>query len=253
MNRSCFNSFLPAVLGAASIALVSSAFTAPANAYGVINGNITIDSTNDVGRTLDPVKWLVPAGTQGSNGTLPVALSTLATIQVKSFTSSALTLGISFNNTTQLSNSLSNASIVSFGFGVSPNATGVSVNGSSVFTEAVVQTGQQMFPGGFKQIDVCVYAANNCSGGNVNQGLQAGQSTTFDITIFSDSFYNSTQRTNVVTLSDFPVKFQTSVGSFESAGVPEPITVFGSGLALGFGALFKRQMGQRHKRAVAKS
>lgn len=261
MRSSSFNSFLPAVLGTASIALVSSAFTASsANAYAVyLNGrtagdpasalyDVNINSQN-IGRTLDPVEWLVPAGTKGDS-VLPTDLTARANITIQDLTSNLLTLAITLTNTTQGYAS----SILSFGFGVSPNATGVTLeqNGNVVFDRAIIQNGQQQFAGGFKQIDVCLYAANGCAGGDVKQGLQSGQSDTFTLKIAGD-FRTSEANKFSVTLSDFPLKFQTDAGSFEPAGVPEPITVFGSGLALGFGALFKRQMAKRPKKAVVKA
>lgn len=260
MKSSYFNSFLPTILGTASIALMSSVFTAPANAYSVyLNGktagdpsgalyDVNINSTN-IGRTLDPVKWLVPAGTQGDSGRLPVNLTALANITVNNLTATKLELAITLTNTTQGYTS----SILGFGFGVSPNATSVKMTTvGGVFESSIVQNGQQQFPGGFKQIDICIYAANNCSGGDVKQGLQSGQSDTFVLEI-SGNFWDKALQKNSVTMSDFPLKFQTAAGSFEPAGVPEPITVFGSGLALGFGALFKRQVAKRQKTAIVKS
>ncbi|MGA9378638.1 MAG: cistern family PEP-CTERM protein, partial [Phormidium sp.] len=238
MRSSCFNSFLPAVLSTASIALVSPIFTAPANAYGVyLNGktagnpgdalyDVNIVSPEDVGRQLDPVKWLVPAGTKGDT-ILPVDLTAQANITVDSLTSNLLKMSVTLSNTTQGYTS----SILGFGFGVSPDATSVRVNGSTIFDTAIIQKGQQQFTGGFKQIDVCIYAVG-CNGGDVKEGLQSGQSTTFTLEI-SGNFWDSALGKNSVTLSDFPIKFQTGSGSFEPAGVPEPITVFGSGLALG--------------------
>lgn len=263
MGNSSFNSFLPAVLGAASIALVSPTLTAPANAYTVqTNGrtagdpggwlyDVTLNS-GDIGRNLDPIKWLVPAGTtNGSGETTQVALSAITNVKVKDFTNTALTLAINITNTTQVLAG-GNASILAFGFGISPDATSVSINGSSIFDTAIVQSGQQQFAGGFKQIDVCIFSAG-CKGGDVKSGLQAGQTTSFELTINSKSFWDAEKSTNFVTLSDFPMKFQTSDGSFEPAGVPEPMTILGSGLALGFGALFKRQVAKRDKKLIVKS
>ncbi|OKH37900.1 hypothetical protein NIES2119_12200 [[Phormidium ambiguum] IAM M-71] len=268
MGNSSFNSFLPAVLGAASIALISSTFAAPANAYAVyLNGKTAgdpggalydvnlvdgdISQGGDINRTLDTVKWLVPAGTKGDS-ILPVDLTAEASMTVKGLTSNLLTLAITLTNTTTTSYT---SSILGFGFGVSPNATSVKLtntDGVTIFDSAIIQNGQQQFPGGFKQIDLCVYAANNCTGGDVKQGLQSGQSDSFILEI-AGSFWNNDLQRNSVTLSDFPLKFQTDAGSFEPAGVPEPMTVLGSGLALGFGALFKRQVAKRDKKVVVKS
>ncbi|WP_258823483.1 hypothetical protein, partial [Klebsiella pneumoniae] len=79
---------------------------------------------------------------------------------------------------------------------------------------------------GFKGIDICAFAANNCGGGDIKDGLQAGSSDTIDLRIMG--YFSSG-----VTIASYPMKFQTSNGSYSVAGVPEPITVVGSGLALG--------------------
>lgn len=264
MRTSSFTSLVPAIFGAASIALASSVFSAPANAYSVtLNGgtagnpggalyDVGLDSDNDIGRALDPVRWLVPAGTR-SNATsspLPYDISAQADIQVTSLTPDLLELVIKLTNTT-VAGLNRQASIVSFGFGVSPDATGVKLiqDNNVVFDEAIIQDKSQNFPGSFKQIDVCLLAANNCGGGNVNQGLQIGQSDTFTLQIFGSFGSNP----SAVTLSDFPLKFQTNYGSFEAAGIPEPLTVAGSGLALGIGALLKKQAGKRRNKEAVKS
>lgn len=81
MKITFVKSFLPAVVAAASLTLASSAFS-PANAYGVTpTGAITLNS-GDKGRTLDPMKWLVPQNTVGSTGKLPVNLSAQAVVKV---------------------------------------------------------------------------------------------------------------------------------------------------------------------------
>ncbi|HEY9651314.1 MAG TPA: cistern family PEP-CTERM protein [Coleofasciculaceae cyanobacterium] len=262
MKTASRTALLPAIFGAASIALASSLFSAPANAYTVnLNGRIAgdpggalydvgVDSDNDIGRALDPITWLVPAGTQGDTGILPYDISAQANITLKNLTSDLLELVITLTNTT-VAGPDRQASIVSFGFGVSPDATGVQISqeGNIVFDQAIIQNGQQQFPGGFKRIDVCIYGANNCSGGNVNQGLQIGQSDTFTLKISGKFGTNP----SAVTISDFPLKFQTNYGSFEPAGIPEPLTVAGSGLALGIGALLKKQSAKRSSKEVVKS
>lgn len=47
---------------------------------------------------------------------------------------------------------------------------------------------------------------------------------------------------------DFPLE---KVGSFTVAKVPEPLTILGSGVALGFGALFKKSISKNRKKLKA--
>lgn len=259
MKSAFVTRFLPIVMAATGIAVASSAYS-PANAYAVgQNGqtagnpasplyNISLQGgdisiNGDVGRQLEPITWLVPA-----NGTNPsVNLSAKADIRVKSFSSNLLSLAINLSNTTVSS---FQSAIVSFGFGVSPDATGVTLeqNGSEKVVFDKAQLGGN-FTGGFKNIDICVLGANNCSGGNVNEGLQSGGN--FDTFVLNIA--GSFGKTPSVTLSDFPLKFQSQDGSYEPAGVPEPLTVVGSGLALGFGVLFNREVSKRRNKVKIKS
>jgi len=148
---------------------------------------------------------------------------------VSSYSSSTIVLDISIFNTTILDpGSLDNAAITAFGFGVSPDATAVLSSAGSVFDMVGEGSGpQQNFPGGFKGIDVCLFA-DGCAGGNVNNGLQAGDSDSLQVTI---SALTGTSFGDTTDLLFFPAKFQTSLGSYEPAGcvdgnnctsVPEP-------------------------------
>jgi PEP-CTERM motif len=106
---------------------------------------------------------------------------------------------------------------------------------------AHISAGQHEALGGFKQIDVCVFAANNCSGGTINDGIQSrGHLDTFTVDI--KGVFGATPK---VTLSTFAVKFQTQTGSFEFPGgsttgggggggpsVPEPGSLVLLGAAL---------------------
>ncbi len=254
MRSSIVTSFVSTVTAAASIAVISSAF-APANAYSVIRTNAQAGNPSsflydvglnagDIGRQLDPVTWSIP---KNSNNTgLPVELSAKAEIKVENFTSKMLSLAIKLSNTTVAN---FHSSIVSFGFGVSPDANGAQLISSAQQTyDAVRIKPNGNFPGGFKNIDVCVYSGRGCNGGDIKKGLQGGQSDTFMLNIFGNFGSDPS-----VTLSAFPLKFQTEQDSYEAAGVPEPITVVGSGLALGFGALFKKESAKKRKKAEVKA
>lgn len=142
-------------------------------------------------------------------------LSANALFDVTAISTTSVTFAITLTNTTAPSSF--QASIVSLGFYVDPNATSASItnNGDAITWE--VDLSQPNFPGGFQDIDVCLYAANNCQGGNVNQGLvnnPSPNSDTFTLTLngtFPDGL-------DFLDSNNFPIKFQTEAGSFEFTG-----------------------------------
>jgi hypothetical protein len=205
--------------------------------------------SSDVGQSFS-LDWLVPAGTVGDS-TLPVDLTAEINFSIEAFTLDAagndtLRLGLDIANTTDLSAYPdSNSAIVAFGFGVDPNATASLVTAGGVF-DMVDEGfgGQQQFSGGFQQIDVCIFA-QGCSGGNVNLGLQAGDTDSIVLDIMGDFDMGGTSSVGALTLLDFPLKFQGTWGSFETPGqsVPEPGT-----LALLGGGLIGVTIGARRRR-----
>lgn len=191
-------------------------FTAPV-------GAITIDDINDD----FTITWFLAQGGSDNDGggTAPFDLQAHATVDITALSPTSVTLLITLTNQTTPPLG-QNSGITSFGIGVSPNATGVTFTDTADagFTNAEVQGGQQNYPGGFKNIDVCVFT-QGCSGGSQGSALAAGASDTFTLVIVG-AFTG-----NAVTLAPFPIKFQTSGGSFEFAGTedinptPEPGTV----------------------------
>ncbi|MCW5617754.1 MAG: cistern family PEP-CTERM protein [Nitrosomonas sp.] len=203
-------------------------------------------SAADVGDSFS-VNWLVPSGTGG----LPVNLAASSIWTINSYTANSIQIGISITNDTDLSTQPTrNANIVSFGFGTVPNSTASLVTPGSVFDNVGAGQGApQNFPGGFSAIDICLWPNNNCSGGNINLGLTPGSTDSIVLAaaprsgVYGDS----------VDLLFFPLKFQTTWGSFEPAGVPtsgpsiqqipEPgiLTLIGIGL-FGLGVLRRRRI-----------
>jgi len=175
------------------------------------------------------------------------ALGAAATFTVTSFSDSAVGLAITLGHTTDLvAAGLENAAILSMGFGVDPDVVATLTSAGSVFgTVDEGSGGQQSFPGGFKQVDVCIFAAG-CSGGSVNDGLAAGETDSFQISLtpVSSDFSDG------VTLAFFPIKLQTSAGSFEPPGdltppIPEPTSM----LLYAAGLLVVGVGGQRIRKA----
>jgi len=199
-------------------ALVLSLFATQASAY-------TISSVGD--------SFLVDWSTTTTNGSL---ISANSTFTVDSFSTTAIALTIDITNTTILTSLLTNADITTFGFGVDPNATATLVSAGSTFDMVSAGSGpHQNFPGGYKDIDICIYA-DGCSGGNTTHGLRAGETDTVKILLSGD--FSS----GFAELLYFPLKFQTSNGSYEPAGcvngdctsIPEPTVpaLLGIGLLL---------------------
>lgn len=253
--------FAMSLLASAGAILVTSSNCSVAQAYTVtFNGrtagnpsgqplqDIGLDSRFDINRTLDPTIWSLSAGTSNDEGdTLTESILGKAVITVLNLAENVLSLKIDVSNLTNPSDPNYKAAIVGLWFGVTPDATSATLNQGNTF-DAVRVDPDGNAPGGFKSIDICIYAANNCEGGNVNQGLQAGESDSFIIDIFGNfGVYNAdgTYSHSAVTISDFGSKWQTDDGSYEVAGVPEPITILGTGAALGFGVFMKRRTAKR--------
>lgn len=166
-------------------------------------------TADDVGESF-PVSWTLPA-----RADIP-ELTATAMFEVVELTANRLVLDVRISNQTAES---FQAAITSFGFGITPTATDVALSvidgNTATFETVVINQNQQNFPGGFKDINVCIFAANNCSGGAVMQGLQSGSSEdAFRLEIAGD--FGATPS---VSLAAFPIKFQTEVGSFELAEI----------------------------------
>ena len=215
-------------------------------------GALTIDNINDD----FTINWVLAQGGSDNDGggTAPFDLKAQATFDITAISDTSVTLLITLTNQTTPPPG-QNSGITSFGIGVNPNATGVTFTDTpdAGFTNTVLQNGQQNYPGGFKQIDVCVFT-QGCSGGGQPTALAAGASDTFTLVI-AGAFTGHT-----VTLAPFPIKFQTSQGSFEFAGIedinpaPEPGTVLllSSGLiVLGLTRWRKRRHEGQEKPTIA--
>lgn len=192
-------------------ALATLAIGAPAQAFvlGSANNNgIPVStvgiSTSDIGSTFE-VDW--------SKAITGATLTGDASFKIVDLTSTLLTIDIKITNSTI---GTFQAAILAMGMGVTPDASNVSVlTAGSIFDSAEVQSPVQNFPGGFKNIDLCTFAANGCSGGAIGDGLQSGgNSDSFRIAVTGAFGSNPT----AVALADFAIKYQTQAGSFEFAG-----------------------------------
>ena len=237
--------FLSKSMMLAAVIVVASGFFYVPQAHASFSETLT---SADVGQSFT-VDWSLAAGTYYeeqtngtySNETLTSPLTALGTFTVESLKNNQLLLKGTIDNTTALNSSLTKAYLMSLGISSDPNATPSLQTKGNTFTQ-VDSPGN--FPGGFKNINACVYSANNCSGGKIQDGLAAGSSDSFVLAL-SGNFGSSPS----ITLSDFAVKFQTNEGSYEFGGnslseTPEPKTLvlFGTALLLAVGLTLRRRL-----------
>ncbi len=191
---------------------------------------ISGDAADGGGADSFTVTWTVPEGTVGDTAA-PFDLVTAATFTVQSLSDTVMNLRIDLDNTQVLADAIAEGvvsagddvgglhSLLAFGFNAAPEVTGVTLlnDGLGGATwEADLATGNGEGLPGFKPLNVCMWAANSCNGGNVNEGLIAGDTDTLTLSLvgnFSDG--------PMIMLLDFPAKTQGLWGSFETGGVPD--------------------------------
>ena len=209
---------------AAALVLLSGLIVVPEARAG-----FSVDVTSaDVNRTFQ-IDWNYASNTLSAGG--PTApLSSVGLFTIDSFSSSDLVMSATIDNTTRLTSGLTQAYLMSIGIATAPITTGTMLSGGSVFNSVTTGSGpRETYPGGFKDVNVCLFnAAGGCSGASIYDGLAAGASDSFTVALAGD-FGNSPS----VTLSDFAVKFQTNEGSYEFGDggsflseTPEPPSVF---------------------------
>lgn len=183
-----------------------------------------------------------------------------------SVVSGNLELAVILNNTTNLLNVGDNTAIMSFGFGINPNATGVSLvnttdngtagGGGDLNSAALVtQQGSSNIPS-LANLEICAFGVlnGNCSGGSVNEGVQAGESDAFKLVLTGT--WGST-----ADIAPLGFKFQGTYGSYEFYGtfdqppvppgggrLPEPATGL---LVLAAAGLGMRAATRKASRAIA--
>ena len=157
-----------------------------------------------------------------SYGTPDGLLTGSGTLTVSGFNSSTLSVAVLLNNTSALSSSR----LTAFGFGISPDATGVSF--SDVADSGMINASMSSIPG-LKKIEVCAFGGPNCSGGS-NGGIYGGGSDSF--TLLLKGTWGSS-----VNIDPIGFKYQTAGESYEftapggSVPAPGPLALFGFGLA----------------------
>ncbi|MFQ5347861.1 MAG: cistern family PEP-CTERM protein [Rhodothalassiaceae bacterium] len=208
------------------------------------------DGTEAVADRSLTADWLLPAALVDG---LAIDLEAEALFEIRHFDRNELKRNVSISNTTIVNPGII-ASILSFGFAAEPDVSASITDAGAIFDALGDGSGpQQTFPGGCKQIEVCIFAANGCSGGGVNDGLAAGQSDSLSLSLvpLSGDFDGDDGDPHLRLLA-FPVKFQGTFGSFEFVSFPDtpvpmplPSTLALMGLGLLGGGLARRRLRRR--------
>lgn len=225
----------------AAVAIAVAGFTAPVSATPIIQGGSTSYDffVNGGGYTLEAAGSILLTSLSSTSATLFVTLKNLST----------------FLNGSAITNT-GDARLGSFGFGISPDVTGVSSfssgsDGGLVGAVFSTTAGNTQIPG-LNGIEVCAYAGSNCAGAG-NNGLVAGTTDTFTL-VLSGAFNTNTG----LDFSPFGAKFQTNITSYDAfcatatcspvrtsqgdTSVPEPTTLALLGLGLmGFAVARRRK------------
>lgn len=191
------------VLRTANIATVSALF-------GLFStmGNATVISSGSSNPLDFTWSYSSSAGNLTGNGSLTLS----------GFNTDTLTALVTLNNTS----SLSTNRLVSFGFGIDPNAISVSFSDpgdTTGMTNATLGNLPSM-----AAIEVCAWGGSNCSGGG-NGGILGGGSDTFTLTLKTGTItkgkgnnpdtYNYSNWGSSVDIAPIGFKYQTGSGSFE--------------------------------------
>ena len=140
-------------------------------------------------------------------------LTGFGTMTVSGFNSNSLTIATSLTNTSTIGGQ-GGERLTSFGFGINPEATGVTFSDAQGadggMVDGVLYEGQgsDSIPSLHDVIEVCAFAGNNCAGGS-NGGIYGANGT--------DSFTVTLAGTwgSSVDIDPIGFKYQTGYGSFE--------------------------------------
>jgi uncharacterized repeat protein (TIGR01451 family) len=161
------------------------------------------------GNTSFTVTWVGPdPGPQG------LTLLARATFTVSNWSGTSFVMTVTNVRNTMPTSPDINARLTAFGFGLTPEGTFSNEVPGSIYQWAFTN-----FPE-FQRVDVCLTTGSGCAGGG-SGGLNQGESTPESMSVTIAGAF-----TNGVIIAPIPAKFQTALGSFETAGVvidPPPV------------------------------
>lgn len=185
-------------------------------AFGLLVSALSASSANAmvIGLNDPATPFSFTQATGGAAGTLTIS----GTIDITALSSTSATLAITLNNLS----SVGTDRLTAFGFAITPNITGVTF--SDAADGGVVAAGLSSIPS-LGNIEVCVWAGNNCAGGG-NGGILPNGSDSFILTLSNSAGTFGNQ----LTFDSLGVKFQTASGSFEFACTSNcvPVACIGS-------------------------
>jgi hypothetical protein len=227
--------------GAAALSLgLGIASMAPASAFSISGGSVNNITASDLNSSFDVI----------FNGNVKETnvsgLSATANFKLTSFDTEEKKASFLVTLTNTSSDPILGSRISAIGFNSDPNLSAASVSPGGEFDKAHLNGS---FPNNFGAIEVCFTDGNNCQGGQ-NGGVTIGETGSFTANLtFNTPTFSS------LTLNNFGVRYQSiqgttlgDSGTGRGTPVPEPITLLGSGIALGFGMYAKRKLnGQKAK------
>jgi hypothetical protein len=249
-------------------AILSAQFAPGASAFGLgNNGDITIyqnasdnpEGKSDIGRYF----WVDFNGSvdrQELDGLASLALFRVDGFQTVNGTTTVnlnakLFAGVdAYGNPLPNTNLFENYRASVLGFAVDPNVKQGSASVSGEFNTIAYKG---ITANGGIDTEICFKdggGSNNCNGGG-NGGVELGNSGEFNI---SFALANPSSQ---FTLSNFGIRYQSidsnyyalqgASGTGVGQPVPEPLTILGTAMALGFGGLFQKEMSKKQKSTKA--
>lgn len=159
---------------------------------------------SDISRSLT-MDWSLSQQEVGTSADLQAK----GTFTVNDFNRNQLDVTVDVTNTTVPS---FQAAIVSMGWSVQGQDTSASWGSEGDTFQNVGEA--KNFGGGFKDVDACISATNNCNGGDIKKGLQSGgHSDSFQVSLKGDFGDKPSAY-----LQDFSMKFQSEGGSYQRPG-----------------------------------
>lgn len=242
--RTSKSNFSKVAIGLSALGVTFLSIAPSASAFSLNGSSVTGITSSDVGKSFD-INFDGNVATQNVAG-----LKSKATFTLSSFTGASAIWDIALSN---ISDSGISSRTSALGFDVSSLLSGGSSSG--LFSKAKLDGS---FPNQFGGIDICFTNGNTCQGGQ-NGGVSTGQTGNFLATM---NFANAVSSFD---LSNFGVRYQSIDGNGfngdsgtgrgttvtdNTKDVPEPITIVGSAMALGFGSAFQKRRGKKQAKAA---